>query len=213
MRLDVRVCAVSAGVLWLSSQAHAQEAPDGCRETKSARSYQQGKSAGKRLVEVAWKQLKSCSRMRQVAELVTTGLKAIRPATNQRAGLCLYTGAMDGVFEGLDGVWSTCNDQCCLEGEVIGKMSATLYCDLSILLGGLGDPEQFVRGPVYTCGAAFQSCCDATFTSTTQRYTARAADGKSVSCLPYTRGAYQSVWSETRNLECAYELEPDELED
>jgi hypothetical protein len=217
MRLDVGVCALSAGMLLLSAEVQAQDVPDGCRDTgssKNARSYQQGKSVGKSLVQVAWKQLKTCSRMRNVADLVTVGLKAIRPTSNGRPAVCLYTGAVDGVFQGLDAIFATCNDQCCLEGEVIGKMSATLYCDLSILLGGLGEPEHFVRGPVDTCGAAFQTCCDATYTVTSQRYSAKTADGKTVSCQPYTRGAYQSVWTETRDLECGYELVlPEDVED
>lgn len=216
MKFETKVCALSLALSFMSAPAFAQATPDGCRDSgasRNGRAYQQGKSAGDALVQAAWKQLKSCTKMRTVAELVRAGLKAVRPSSNARAGICLYAGAIDGVFAGLDRVWSSCTSQCCQEGEIIGQMSGELYCDLSILLGGLGEPEQFIRGPVDSCGADFQLCCDAKFIDTTRRYSARGADGKTAQCLPYTRGDHQQVWSDTRALECAYEPIPVEPED
>jgi hypothetical protein len=178
---------------------------------RAERAYLLGVDSGKSLVNRAWASVNDCDRIETFADIVTANVDAYTLTGSSRYVICRYTGLVDGVFEQLDAVWAGCDSQCCLEGEVIGELSANLYCELSILLGGLVAPDDFVRGPVYTCGFEFQQCCDGAFVGTTARYVGEDFAGRPTQCSTYTSGEYYEVWNGTRALECAYE--PDDEED
>jgi hypothetical protein len=212
------LCASVSALLFTSFTAAAaapmSTVPPGCRDGtvtnpgRAARAYVAGMDSGKKLVTRAWSQVNDCDALEDFADIVVENIQSYSVSSRTAYVICRYTGLVDGAFEQLDRVWTTCDDQCCLEGEVIGQLSAELYCELSIILGGLLDPDDFVRGPVTTCGLEFQTCCDSTFIGTSRNYVGYDLSGRATACLQYTQGSYQSVWTETRNLECAYEPPP-----
>jgi len=207
-KFDALLILSCLAVAQTAASASAQAVPVGCREARPARAYQQALSTGQNLASLAWSKLHDCARLGQFVDKVAAALTSYRPASKDLQLVCRYTGFVDGVFQAVSGAFGSCSDQCCMEGQAIGEMSAQLYCDLSILLDGLGSPDDFVRGPVDSCGSAFQACCDSAFTNESRNYRGVNSARKQIACRPYTVDAYRQVWSDTRELECAYEVDP-----
>lgn len=189
--------------------AFADDIPPGCQASTAKRAYQSGVAQGKSLVDRAWLAInRNCDLLERFTDIVTADVESYTLSGNSAYTICRFTGLHDGVYQGVDSVWRTCDGQCCNEGAVIGELSARLYCQLSIILGGLAAPDQFVRRPVLFCGFAFQMCCDADFFSTSILYKGLDFLGVTQECLPYTDGDYFDVWNGTRVLQCAYTNPP-----
>lgn len=110
---------------------------------------------------------------------------------------------------------------CQLDGVDWGKMSATLYCALSVDLGGLADiPPWFIRLPLGMCGTNFQTYCEDVY-----RYGATTGDdhlspaveaflvNKSIApasllqpatCKPYTESPWNVVFDDSIFVDCSY---------
>lgn len=112
---------------------------------------------------------------------------------------------------------------CQLDGTDWGKMSATLYCMLSIDMGGLGDVVPwFIRPAPGMCGNGFQTYCESV-------YHYGATDGgvplpaevltfllgqgvdpasflQPVECVPYTAEAYAGVFEDSVYVDCSYTI-------
>jgi hypothetical protein len=187
-----------------ASEVFAEKPPPACHTTAvTTRAYQAGVNQGKALVGRVWLGVNKCDKLEAFASLVKENVSGYTLTGSSAYNICRHTGLVDGVFQQLDAVWQSCNGQCCQEGAVIGELAAKLYCDLSILLGGLAAPDEFVRRPVFLCGAQFETCCDDRFTSTSKAYIGLDTLGQQ-QCLPYTAGKYFDVWNGTRKLQCAY---------
>lgn len=180
--------------------------PPACQATTSTKTaYKSGISQGKALVDRAWLSVANCDRLETFTDIVIKNVENYAlPTVSSAYNICRYTGVYDGVYQELDVTWNTCNGECCEEGSVIGDLSAKLYCKLSILLGGMVEPDEFVRRPVFLCGFAFEMCCDADFFGTSINYSGKDSTGELQACQPYTDGEYFTVWDETRVLQCAY---------
>lgn len=112
---------------------------------------------------------------------------------------------------------------CQLDGVDWGKMSAALYCQLSVDLGGLADiPPWFIRTPPGMCGANFENYCEDTY-----RYGAtrgedhldpaveallvnRSIDPASLlqpaTCLEYTKSPWEAVFNDSIYVDCSYTI-------
>ncbi len=112
---------------------------------------------------------------------------------------------------------------CQLDGVDWGKMSAALYCELSVELGGLGDiPPWFVRTPPGMCGTGFQTYCEdvyrfgatvggdpldaAVVALLTERGVSPASLLQSASCMDYTVSPFDTVLSDSIYVDCAYTI-------
>jgi hypothetical protein len=187
-------------------EAHAGDVPPSCQGGFQERSYNTGHRLGKTIVASAWAQVNDCDQLEYFLDVVADNISRLTlPAGASSSLACRYTGTADGVFDALDELYGSCSDQCFLEGSFAGEISAQVYCELSIALGGLGLVDDFIRGPVQTCGLNFEVGCDATFIGVSRVYS--NAFG---SCLPYTEGAYFPVWHQARQNQCIYEPEPDD---
>lgn len=185
--------------------AFAEDVPLRCQTSSYVKKgYQAGVAQGKTLVERAWQSVNNCDRLETFTDLVIANVESYTLSGNSVYTICRFTGLHDGVFQKLDSIWATCEGSCCHEGEVIGTLAARLYCQLSIILDGLADPDEFVRRPVFFCGFAFQMCCDANFFSSSMVYRGLDLFGDLKECQPYTDGDYFQVWDDTRVLQCAY---------
>lgn len=193
-------------VLSSARTAFAEVIPPACKGTVAA--YQAGVRQGNTLVKRAWLSVNNCDQLDAFVALVKANVSGFSLSGTSTYNICRHTGLIDGVFQQLDSVWQGCNGQCCQEGAAIGELAAKLYCDLSILLGGLGSPDEFVRRPVFLCGAQFETCCDRSFTGTSQAYIGLDFSGLQQQCKPYTEGSYFKVWDGTRVLQCAYTPPP-----
>lgn len=199
-------------VLTAGKTALAEDIPPGCSKNPyNTKAYQTGIYQGKCLVQRAWRATSSCDNLEAFSDIVTKNVKSSAPTGATEYSVCRYTGLYDGVLQELDSVWTGCEGQCCQEGSVIGELAADMYCQLSILLGGLADPNDFVRRPVFFCGFAFQVCCDATFLSSSLIYQGPDSTGQMTQCTPYTEPPFIEIWNNTRELQCAYEPPPPTL--
>jgi hypothetical protein len=108
--------------------------------------------------------------------------------------------------------------QCILDGAQWGQFTASLYCELSIQLGGLGASDDvFQRTPVGLCGDLFETACDGvysfvategkkTMTSDVKRFcTQRSLNiAPYAGCAPYTQGNFASIFANSMAEDCAY---------
>jgi hypothetical protein len=192
-------------VLLTGKTALADAIPSGCsKNALDARTYQTGIVQGRILVQRAWGKVNSCDKLEAFSDGVLRTVKDYPPPGATEASICRYSGLYEGVFQEIDSVWMACDGQCCSEGRAIGELAASLYCQLSILLGGLGSLDDFVRKPVYLCGFSFQTCCDASFLSTSITNQSEDAAGQLQQCLPYTEHPFFDIWDLTRKVQCAY---------
>lgn len=181
------------------------DVPIGCQESNfTIRGYQSGVAMGRSLVQRAWASVNDCDELELFTDIVVTNVQSYQIGGASTYTICRHTGMVDGVFQELDAVWLQCDGQCCQEGQVIGELAAELYCQLSIILGGLAAPDDFVRRPVFTCGFTFETCCDTDFIGTSLSFEGFNLEGELVQCLPYTQNPYVEVWNGTRELQCMY---------
>lgn len=201
----IRSLLCSITVLVSGTSALAQDIPVGCQESAfTVRGYQSGVSMGRSLVQRAWGSVNDCDQLELFTDIVVSNVQRYELRGDSTYTVCRHTGMLDGVFQELDAVWAVCDGQCCQEGQVIGELSAELYCQLSIILDGLAEPDDFVRRPVYTCGLTFETCCDANFIGTSLSYEGMNMTGDLVQCRVYTDDPYFDVWNGTRELQCMY---------
>lgn len=193
-------------VMSVTAVAGAQPIPDGCKTSAVVtNAYKSGVSQGISLVQRAWANVNNCDRLETFTDIVNQNVANYTLTGTSAYNLCRYTGMVDGVFQQLDNVWKLCDGQCCSEGSAIGVLAAQLYCQLSILLGGLAKPDTYVRRPVLLCGFSFQMCCDADFLGTSLSYVGKDMFGAPQKCEKYTEGdVYTPIWDGTRILQCAY---------
>jgi len=194
-------------VLFSSTAARAQTPPAACSATRDASAYYAGYLTGGSFVRQAWSGvMNDCDRIEAVELAVATALRRSLPTTSPTTYLqCRFAGLAQGAMGEVDGLFATCADQCYLEGQFVGEIAAITYCELSILLQGLGIADLLIRGPVQTCGLSFEIACDANFETTAIGY--RNPFGQ---CLPYVRAPYSEVFEQARYNQCAYEpIEPE----
>jgi hypothetical protein len=107
---------------------------------------------------------------------------------------CHVLGQIAGLLAEITELQDECGDLCIADGQLIGEISAFLYCELSIALGGLELTELFERLATDACGVRFQVACDTKFE--------QVATGDP-ECLPFTEGAFGPVYLEAQNNQCA----------
>ena len=181
------------------------DVPSGCQANLlTSRGYTSGFNQGKALVASAWQSVNNCDRLEDFSDIVYNDVTLFTLTGKTAPVICRHTGLIDGVLDGLDMQWTICGGQCCNEGTRIGELSAELYCQLSIILGGLGEPGQFIRRPVYMCGFAFEACCDAEFMSVTDQYAGPDLFGQLQTCQPYCAAPFDLVCNETDQIQCNY---------
>jgi len=93
---------------------------------------------------------------------------------------------------------------CRNDGRVTGDVAASLYCDLSVLLGGLGPDNRLPPGPADRCSRSFEEECRKRF----DRATRARAD-----CAPFlANGAFAEAFQTARFNQCLFSIgtgEPD----
>jgi hypothetical protein len=180
--------------------AGAQELPAACSATRNAQAYQAGVLGGASLVRQAWAAIRDCDRIELLESVVQAGLRRSVPTSSPTPYLqCRFAGMVNGAMAETEGLFYQCADACYMEGQFVGEIAAFAYCELSILLGGLALADDFIRGPVQTCGLGFEIACDTNFVTTAMTYS-----NASGSCTPYTRNPFVAVFEQTRENQCAY---------
>lgn len=211
--MKLTLSAISCFAALSAANAYAAiEVPPACQESPfTAFGYQSGYNQGTSLVNQAFNTVQQdCERLDLLAAVIIDNLDRYKPITNSHYLICRYTGTMSAVFQRLEEIFTTCTGSCCLEGGTIGLLSGEMYCQLSILLEGLAKPNDFVRLPVYSCGMAFETCCDAEFINTSFTYVGQNPENQSVMCSVYAEAPWYEVWEGTRAIQCHYTPPPDE---
>jgi len=188
-----------------AATALADDIPVGCQgSTIVTRAYQSGVAQGKSLVQRAWLSVNDCDQLEHLTDIIIANVDFYQLTGSSAYNICRHTGMIDGVFQQIDAVWTLCDGLCCDEGSAIGELAAELYCQLSILLGGLAVPDDFVRRPVFECGFEFQTCCDSNFMGVSRAYEGLDLLGQVKQCLPYTEDPFFDVWDGSREIQCTY---------
>jgi len=189
-------------VLFSSAVASAQTPPAACTAIRNASAYRAGYITGRSLVRQAWSGvMNDCDRVEDVEYAVSTALQRSVPTSAGTPYLtCRFAGLAQGALSQVDGLFTTCADECYVEGQFIGEVSAMAYCELSILLNGLGIDDLLIRGSVQTCGLSFEIACDSNFETTAISYS--NPFGR---CLPYVRAPYDAVFAQAQYNQCAYD--------
>jgi hypothetical protein len=188
------LCAVA---LLVAKPVLAASAPPVCLQSARARlAYNAGVQLGGSLVQRAWQSVSDCGRLDRFAEMAREDINSyvVQGATNW--AICRYTGVVDGAYDGLDAVWMNCSADCCAEGEVFGRLGADVYCQLSVLLDGLAQPDQFVPRPASTC-SAFSDCCASSFRATSQDHCAMYTGYSDNPFVPF-----REIWEESLAIQC-----------
>lgn len=187
------------------STAVAYEIPNSCTGTYEAQAYNSGLMSGTNIVQMAWARLDNCDLIERFETIVVNILENMQlPPQASSVVACRYAGFANGIIQEVDNIYDYCQGLCYYEGEIIGQLVATAYCELSISLGGLMTADEFIRSPVRICGFHFEFACDVTFLFDTMTYA--NAFG---TCEEYTYGDYYDVWDQVRNNQCAYNIQED----
>lgn len=193
-------------VLLCVGHALALDVPPACTATRDAQAYNAGFTAGGSLVRQAWARIRDCDRIEELESAVTIAIQRSVPTTSPTQYLqCRFSGMVSGMQAQVGGLFNTCADSCFLEGQFVGEIAAVAYCELSILLDGLGLDDLLIRGPVATCGLTFEIGCDANFETTAIGYSNPFGQ-----CLPYVRAPFEEVFYQAQNNQCAYDPLPPE---
>ncbi len=192
----------------IAQAAPAPEPPSSCQSFLTKRAYVSGFRSGESLVQQAYNSVNDCSLIDEFLDIVLNDVDRLTLPTGASDYLvCRFGGIIDGVVEKAFELVGECENQCFMDGAVLGEISADAYCLLSIALDGLDTADEFIRGAVATCGFAFELGCDASFTSVTRSY----VDDFGFSCVEYTEGEHAEVWTQWRINQCAFD--PEEPED
>lgn len=182
-----------------------QPLPLNCSGGSALRFYNNGVMQGRNLGASAWGSVNDCDSLETFENIVMNNLNDfVVPPGSSNAVICRHSGMTEGIIQQLEVISQRCASLCAREGKIIGQLSALLYCQLSNALGGLSNPDLFIRRPVFVCGFNYQVSCDAKFVGDTQN-----------NCSSYTRNPWIAVWNKTRHNQCAYDpaLQPVEDED
>jgi hypothetical protein len=189
-----------------TSTASAQPlVPALCNTTREVRQFLLGVRKGRSLAQQAIAAVEAtsgeddiCQDLEAVADLqdliqgIVDALDV--PDAPSEAAQCHLQGQVAGLVAEVIDLQDTCVDVCIADGEFIGAISAFLYCELSVALGGLELAELFERLATTLCGEQFEDACDATFFSTA---------ATTASCVPFTIAPFDDVFEQTQNNQCA----------
>jgi hypothetical protein len=185
------------------------DAPDECLSGRNNRMYNLGVRKGRNLAQQAFHSTDvdaDCDNVDAFQEAILDAIDTVSLATPpSTASLCHFKGTIDGLLAELEDIQDECGlggPSCFLEGEFIGQVSAQLYCELSIALGGLAYPdEEFLPGPVDDCDADFEAGCQQAFGVTAN------ADAE---CVEFTEHPFDGVFEDTRDNQCVANPLPSE---
>jgi len=182
--------------------AAAQAVPALCDTAREVRFFALGVRKGRNLAESAIARatdpvdvcddLDAIDDLRELIAAIVDDI--VVPVGASEPTQCHVLGQVAGLLAAIDELQDTCGDLCVADGAFIGEISAFLYCELSIALGGLELAELFERLATDACGVRFQVACDHSFESTA------TAD---LQCLPFTEGTFTPVFREAQNNQCA----------
>jgi len=180
------------------------EVPPICDESDWNRSgYIAGVVTGQNLLTSAWLKIKTCDLIERFESIVMPLVFRLEPLNDASLyTACRYSGYRNGIMSAMDSLYRCCEETCYRDGEIIGEIVATMYCELSLMLNGLATAEEFVRAPVQLCGFNFEFACDITFLYETMSYVNDIG-----ACFPYTIEPHYEVWDQVRNNSCAYKIE------
>jgi hypothetical protein len=188
-----------------SAEVFADTPPSSCTG-RNERAWTRGVSQGYNMASQAWNSVNDCDELEWFTDILVDNVEDyVLSSDASRYTACQYGGFVDGIYNKLDQVWNHCRAECQQEGVAWAEVSSAAYCKLSIALGGLALADQFIRGPVLTCGVAFQLGCDPAFLSFARAFVAAGS-----SCERYTREPYRDVFEQSRHNQCAYDPQPDE---
>jgi hypothetical protein len=213
--------ALSLHAAFAPRTAHAQAAPLACAaSSKLTLKYQQGLGAGQQKAEALYAAAdvnKNPQKLRKKLGRVLERLYLhVRDAWEQDVGegrRCRVQGVADGFLGRLSRILG----ECVLDGAQWGQFASTLYCELSVELGGLAVPSAFLRAPVGLCATLFEQVCDDSYA-----YVASEAsdplepalrmflEGRATTlqpyagCLPFTEGDFAQTFSEAMAIDCAF---------
>jgi hypothetical protein len=188
-----------------TSTASAQAVPALCNTTREVRQFLLGVRKGRNLAQQAIAAVEESSDEDELCQdleaidllqdiIQGTVDNIVIPPGASEAAVCHVQGQVAGLVAEVIDLQDTCVDTCVADGQFIGQVSALLYCDLSVALGGLELAELFERLATTVCGEAFEDACDAAFFATA---TTRA------SCVPFTIAPFTAVFDEVQNNQCA----------
>ncbi len=189
--------------------ARAQDAlPSECSQRNLARVYENAYRRGERAVDKAARKLDdSCTQVEALQAELLDRLGQWIPQSGNGKGtpVCIAKGLTAGIYDALALLEMQCFGVCFMDGEFVGELAGTLYCELSLRFGGLGMPDMLSPPRSSPCGDRFEAACFETYTVTTQSY----QDDRGRACSPYVAGAFEDVWLSTGREQCMY-LDEDE---
>jgi hypothetical protein len=181
---------------------HAQvseQPPVECRERNNLmrvwiNAYQRGQKA----VDHAFRKVRrDCERSDEFhAELIDRLEHWIPRGNGNRTPACIAHGLTSGVYAALAELEDDCFGICIRDGQAIGELSGSLYCQLSVALGGLGEIDlPTPEPPASLCDQRSQAACQGTFTNVSLAQS---------ECLPFTEDDFETVFEQTRADQCAF---------
>lgn len=114
---------------------------------------------------------------------------------------------------------------CAFDGYDWGNIAGTIYCDLSIVYLGLGDPGAFVHTPQGTCAENYEALCPIAY-DWVSSYAAIPhvppvtdppwessgypwppyVDTQVPGCGPWVHNSWETTYLNSRNFDCVYEF-------
>ena len=141
--------------MWLALALLSTAHP--CNDDDLARRYAAGHASGRGIVYIALRNF-GCEHEEPMQDVLVGVVR--RVSAYRIEGLhaqCRYSGFVDGVMQAMGDLSVYCLDSCFANGETIGRLAAHAYCTLGT------EAEDYVRGPVATCGLSYELGCDVSF--------------------------------------------------
>jgi hypothetical protein len=202
----------------------SQDDPYGAKE----RAYNAGEMSGEALVARMWDILgNDCDELELLSSIALSNFSHFAlPEAPSSTVACRYGGYIKGLLAKLYEAYRYCEEQYCYEndqyrcdelcsseGEWIGEITATAYCELSIALLGLEMCENkadclirtpVIRPPIPICGLNSEFACDVAYTYQTTVY-----ENPNGACYYYCYdGYFSNAWDQVRRDTCTYHIEP-----
>jgi len=157
------VCVLaSSGVA--SAQFTPPTAPEECAAGRDLTAWKTGRTSGESRVASVWKSTAVHQDLDALSDALPGVLSSFQQTLIGLAGgrqvtpyvQCRAQGYADGFFFKLNQLFG----QCVIDGADWGSFAASVYCSLSVELGGLAESSLFVRSPVGQCGNLFEFTCE-----------------------------------------------------
>jgi hypothetical protein len=188
----------------ISGNVYAYTVPLRCQDDFNVRPYNLGLEKGRLRVENEWYNVEqNCTAITATPDFKNAVMEIVNdlsiPPNSIDFVVCHVYGYMNGIADALREIDADCPLQCLMDGELVGKLAAMMYCELAIGFGGIPSSD-FTTGILSVCSPVFTDDCESSFDDVTIDY----SDVFGIECAPYTLPPYEIIMQTDKQNQCVF---------